>query len=629
VAYRNVGAKGRWRSVTFAEARGSLRERVVRGARRVGTYPEDCLNRTTPLLLAGALLTAAACSDSSGPPVAKECSTKATPSAATTLAVGGVRVLAGADAIGCVILPTTSGAEYLFVVSNANGTLDDEKRFNFSARPDSTFATTAASVALSPALVPAASVASSFGSDGALTRELALRSYERAHLDPRASLLGSGASRATSNDGLAPRGALAASAIPAVGDTRPFRVPGTGDKPCDTYDSVTAVVKYVSQRAIIVQDLAAPANGFTDADFAAIANEFDSLIYPADVNYFGSLSEVDPDGHVYILFTPSINKLNPHNTTSGFFAGFFFAGDFYPRTGSSGQACKQSNGTEVFYLLVPDPNGQYGNVIAAANVRQLTRGTVAHEFQHMINAGSRFLRQTSAFEDVWLDEGLAHFAEEAVGRVARGFSDTQSLSYADVSLVSADYKAFFDQNLRRFALWLIHPDTSSGTSEHADENLSSRGAAWALVRYSADQYSGGDVRSFTRRLTFGPEVGVKNLTARTGVVFDSVLAGFMVANFADDTAITNLSARYSYPSWNMRDAVAKSGGGVAPPYPLRVSVIGSTGGAVTEETRTGSGTYTRYVGNASGTPVVVRVLDAAATSLATYGGARLYILRLK
>ena len=587
------------------------------------------MNRTTALLLAGALLTAAACSDPSGPPAAKECSTKATPTAATSLAVGGVRVLAGADAIGCVILPTTSGAEYLFVVSNANATLDQEKSFNFSARPDPASGTTAASIALSPALVPAASLGGVAGGDAVLTRELALRAYERANLDPRASLLGSGAARATPGSGPAVRGSLAASTIPAVGETRPFRVPGTGDKPCDTYDSVTAVVKYVSQRAVIVQDLAAPANGFTDADFQAIANEFDTLIYPSDVSYFGSPSEVDPDGHVYILFTPSINKLNPRNTTSGIFAGFFFAGDFYPRTGSAGQACKQSNGTEVFYLLVPDPSGQFGNVVPASSVRQLTRGTVAHEFQHMINAGSRFARQTSAFEDVWLDEGLAHFAEEAVGRVARGFGDTQSLTFADVSVVSADYSAFFRQNLLRFSLWLAHPDTSSGTSEHADENLSSRGAAWALVRYSADQYSGGNVRSFTQRLTFGPEVGVKNLSARTGVVFDSVLAGFMIANFADDTAIANISPRYSYSSWNMRDAIARSGGGTTPPYPLRVSLFGAAGGTVQEETRTGAATYARYAGDGSGKPVVARLLDAAATSLATYGGARLYILRLK
>ena len=51
----------------------------------------------------------------------------------------------------------------------------------------------------------------------------------------------------------------------------------------------------------------------------------------------------------------------------------------------------------------------------------------------MINAGNRiFVSNASAFEAVWLDEGLAHTAEDANGRVVKGFSDFQTLSDADL-----------------------------------------------------------------------------------------------------------------------------------------------------------------------------------------------------
>ena len=51
----------------------------------------------------------------------------------------------------------------------------------------------------------------------------------------------------------------------------------------------------------------------------------------------------------------------------------------------------------------------------------------------MINAGNRFFNPAvSSFEATWLDEALAHFAEDAVGRVSRGFGDLQTLTFNDV-----------------------------------------------------------------------------------------------------------------------------------------------------------------------------------------------------
>ena len=591
------------------------------------------MNRTKTLLLGGSLLGAASCVAEPAPPgKLTDCSNAATPGSRYDIPVGGVRIFGSAQSVGCAVLPTTPNAEYVFVVSNANPTLDVEKNFTFLARPDTT-ATTAASIAVSPALVAdgssggfdAGRVAAELGA--ASEQELAIRNYERLNLNPRGALAALAAERTRlgASGSAALRGALANSAVPTVGQSLPFRVPGA-TKPCDTFASINGVVKYVGTHAVIVQDVAAPTNGFTDADFQGIANEFDNVIYPTDVSYFGQPTDVDLNsGYIYILLTPEINKLTPRNTTSGLFAGFFFAGDYFPRTGSN--SCNQSNGAEVFYLLVPDPAGTFSKPQSTSEVRRLTSGTVAHEFQHMINAGIRFNNPTAKFEDVWLDEGLAHFAEEAVGRAADGYGDLQPLSFNDVRVSIPNYDAYFDQNLRRFALWLAHPDTSSGISVHADENLSSRGAAWALVRYTSEKFSGGDVRAFTRALASGPEIGVANLTRRANVPLDSILSGFQVANYADDLAITGLDPKYTYTSWNLRDAVPRANGSTT--YPLAVNQIATSGGQIQGESRTGSATYVRYLGTASTPPVVARLVDASASALATWTGARLYVLRTK
>jgi hypothetical protein len=411
-------------------------------------------------------------------------------------------------------------------------------------------------------------------------------------------------------------------AIPTVGQSIPFRVPREGDKPCDNFDSISAVVKFVSQKAVIVQDVNAPANGFTDADFASIANEFDNLIYPVDTDYFGAPTDIDQNGRVYILFTPQINKLTPRDA-KGIFAGFFFAGDYYPRTGTN--SCAESNGAEVFYLLVPDPTGQYSIASTRTQAWELARGTVAHELQHMINAGRRY-QSRQQFEAIWLDEGLAHFAEEAVGRAARGFTDVQELAFTDVFANQDDYYSFFDQNLRRFRSWLANPDTSSAVSKHTDANLSGRGAAWALVRYASEKYSGGNVRNFTRQLVAGPDTGLANVTKRSGTPYDSVLAGFMVANFADDLPIAGLNARYTYSTWRMRNAVAGAIGGA---YPLQVNALSPSGSSITAQSRSGAASYFRYTTAGPTEPLAARVLDPSETGFATFAGARLYVLRVR
>jgi hypothetical protein len=374
----------------------------------------------------------------------------------------------------------------------------------------------------------------------------------------------------------------------------------------------------VSTRAVIVQDTLSPINGFTNSDFTAIANEFDTLIYPTDVNFFGAPSDIDTSDRVMILYTPRVNSLTPRGST-GIVGGFFFGGDLFPTA-----ACTQSNNAELFYLLAPDPTGTFNNVRTVTTVRQTTRGTIAHEFQHMINQSIRTAANASP-ETVWLNEGLSHFAEDAVGRVARGFAQNRNLTDADAKTNINDYNAFFFQNLARFRLWMQVPDTSSPTSLHAASELSHRGAAQMLIRWAADQFGGTDIPAFTRRLVAGPATGVNNLTTTTAQPFDTLVVGWLTANFADDF-VTGINARYTYKSWNLRDVETAVNGGS---YPLFVEPL-FTVGTFSETVRSGSGAYFRHTG-AGGSPTrVFRMLDPGTTTTgASFAGARLIVLRIK
>jgi hypothetical protein len=240
----------------------------------------------------------------------------------------------------------------------------------------------------------------------------------------------------------------------------------------------------------------------------------------------------------------------------------------------------------------------------------------------MINQGIRqFNPNADPFEVDWLNEGLSHFAEEAVGRASRGFGDFQSLSFSDIRANADDYSAFFQQNLARFTTWLARPDTSSPISSRAGTDLAPRGAAWALLRYTADQYAPGNARAFFRRLVAGPKTSVTNLVQHAGVPFDQIISGWLIANYTDNLGVSGLDPRYSYVSWNMRDAVAGAIGGN---YPLRVQ---SPGAPFLTTAQSGSGVYF-LAQRAAGAPVATfRMLSASGGNVG-FAGARVYVVRV-
>jgi hypothetical protein len=386
-------------------------------------------------------------------------------------------------------------------------------------------------------------------------------------------------------------------------------------------------IKAIGTRAVFAEDTTTPQLGaFTTADYDGISDEFDGYIYQASVDYFGQPSDIDGNGRIYILYTPEVNKLTERGS-EGKFGGFFFGGDLFPKT-----ACPQSNEAEIFYLLTPDSLGRYSDQRKASDVRQETRGTISHEFQHMINQGVRMDNPdptAEIIEETWLNEALSHLGEELTGRRFKGFSDTDNLNFAQVGDQSngyRDFNAFFYQNFARFRFWQIRPDTSAATSSRADRFLAYRGAAWALLRYTVDHHSGGNVAAFTRALVAGPEVSTANLVKRAGVRFDTLMAGWMVANYADDAGIADLDPKYTYTSWNLRDVSRNVNRVVhgSDTYPLQIRTFGATD--VRLDTRSATGAYFR-LGGSTGVPTTGVSVTAPGGSKVEFRGARVYVLR--
>ena len=256
-----------------------------------------------------------------------------------------------------------------------------------------------------------------------------------------------------------------------------------------------AKVVAVGTHAIVLNDTLNPTGGFTTADFNRFAARFDTLVYPLDVANFGEPTDIDKNGHIAILFTRSVNELTPVRSLS-YVGGFAFSRDLFPTTKTArAQACVSSNEGEFFYMLTPDPSGSINQNVRSTNfVDSVTTAVLAHELQHIINASRRlYVNNTPAFEDKWLDEGLAHAAEELLYYRESGLTLRSNLDFATVRATSNLRVAFntdMSGNASRYKSYLERTSTSSPYAP--DDSLWTRGAVWSLLRYAVDRLNATD-----------------------------------------------------------------------------------------------------------------------------------------
>jgi hypothetical protein len=397
--------------------------------------------------------------------------------------------------------------------------------------------------------------------------------------------------------------------VPAVGDSITIAIPQfyRPVDPCEVSVTRRAKVSAVTQRAIVVNDPANPAGGLTDAELRAFGEEFDRVIYPTDVRFFGEPTDIDQNGRVIIVFSREVNALTPPNNP-GYVGGFFFPGDLFPRVGTPRlDACPRSNVGEIFYLLAADPTGSVNNnPRSRALILQSAAGTIAHELEHLINSSRRiYVNNANQFEDSWLDEGLAHIAEELLFYEESGLTPRQNIDLARLgssARVSNATDKYMLENFGRFLTYLESPDTNSLLGP---DELETRGAAWAFLRYAADRKNTGD-QPFFFNLVNTTTAGITNASRVIGANSLDWMQDWTLSVYTDD-AVAGIDPRFTQPSWNFRSIMPRVSVIYGGPnvFPLEVHRL-SSGGEQEYNLRGGGATYLRF-GIASGARVALRL----------------------
>jgi hypothetical protein len=384
---------------------------------------------------------------------------------------------------------------------------------------------------------------------------------------------------------------------------------------CSSPSLRTGRVAAISSRAIVVHDTANPAGGFTDVDYQRFAITFDTLVAPVDETAFGAPTDIDRNGKVVIFFTRAVNELTPV-AASFYFGGFFHPRDLLPKQRDGATFCAGSNEGEMFYMLVPDPVGTINdNIRRVGFVDSVTIGTLAHEYQHLINAGRRaYVNGAITDEEVWLNEGLSHIAEELVFYHAAGISPRQNLGGDRFG--SQPYDGLFIQymapNFGRLRVFLQNVQSASPYSGDAD--LATRGAAWAFLRYAADRRGAGD-GDVWMRLVNSTNAGLQNLQAVFGNDVVGMVRDWIVSLYTDDYVV-GVPTSFTQPSWNFR-----TGFPAAPvsarSYPL-VDAVRSMSNEISHQLtlRGGSGAFWRFAVT-PGREAAIRVTSSGVVPPAT------------
>ncbi|HEU5303507.1 MAG TPA: hypothetical protein VFU40_02580 [Gemmatimonadales bacterium] len=518
----------------------------------------------------------------------------------------GQFTIMNASEVACVRIPQAgaSGAEYLYLAVSAAGT---ETNTGTSTPYKLVGSPQGVVTAAAPPSRPGTRVQASVQPTAPQRFHQRLRELEHALArQPRAA-----AESAPISASVAP---------PSLGDKRTFNVlksaTVSGTSP-DDYVQVTATVKHVGQKVVIYLDDAAPViDGYTQNDIDQIGSLFDDELYPIDTTAFGRESDVNSDGLVLVLLTDRVTKLA--GCTGGqVVVGFFFAVDLF-------ENLVGSNNAEIFYGLTPDPACS----VDRARAVELLPGVFVHEFQHMISYNQHVLVRSGDSEDTWLNEGLSGFAEELGGRQvpdARCVNNDCLTQFAVGDFSNAyDYLSGLEGN------FLIGPPTPPLP-------LTEYGATWLFVRYLGDHFASTQplATDLTHKLVQTKLTGVANVAAATGVAFDTLVAEWHLANYADDLPqFTPSSDRLTYTSWPFRALFASFNSqdpvNFPDPYPLNPEVTTDGNFEIVGSLPAGSGKHVLIRQPPSGDAVDFKITDDdGASVLPASAVARVAVLRLR
>ena len=376
---------------------------------------------------------------------------------------------------------------------------------------------------------------------------------------------------------------------------------------------VRALVRWVGNSSIWLDDRDNPAGTFTDSELANLDDFYSTNIKGVHDDYFGALSDVDGNGRFLVLMTKEANRADV--------GGWVSWADLYPR-----EQWPTSNYAEIFYGEVPDPQGSVGDPMTKQDVLDRYPELIAHEVAHLVQANAEVLGN-AGWKTTWEHEGGATLAEQLVAYRIFGHGSGQELGWTAYNHSAesrnwywnwlGDMAAFFGRDWRGDGTGRISraPEECSWVGRERDGNSGPclgrqvYGVPSMVLRYAMDRwgddYPGGE-RALMRRLTASPVVGFNSLVDVSPDKAwrpEQILTGFYITLWLDLQGWTT----YGMTTWDLQDIFGKlPESWQLRPYPSSSPTPRLTGRRV----RAGSSLYLHWTPTGSLGPTAIKVTSA-------------------
>lgn len=289
------------------------------------------------------------------------------------------------------------------------------------------------------------------------------------------------------------------------------------------YNIVTAEKIYETEFFIVYLD----ERNFEDVDLEEIKNTLDDFanVIPTERDFFGKESDVNGDGKFTILLSEEINKLGVQY--GGIVTGFFYAIDLFDKV-----KYPASNEMEIFYILIPDPEGKYGTSVSENLLYDnILSGVLAHEYQHMINFNQRYFVNGYSNEKAWLNEALSHLAEDIYSINDLDFMEETGI-----------------ENPSRISVFLNNINSTCMT---CGTSLKQRGGSYLFLRFLYEKAEGGyfeklqNGKSLLNGIIQNPNTGLKSLSDTLFGTTNLKELGKLYQNFAFTTFLSDTNYKSS------------------------------------------------------------------------------------
>ena len=231
-------------------------------------------------------------------------------------------------------------------------------------------------------------------------------------------------------------------------------------------------------------------------------------------------------------------------------------------------------------------------------------------------------------EEVWLNEGLSHIAEELGSKHFEAkFPPPSGRSTAE-QLFPDSAGPFIAPQLLNAYVYLNSTRAHSVTSYTGVGSIEERGATWLFLRWLAEQ-KGEDV---FRRLVQTSRIGVANVAEKAGEPFGTLFGDFSLALYTDSllgVPRSRVPARLRFGTRELRKLMAREAAisGFQVPFPLPLFSLG-LGGALRSSMLQGTMTHALIQAPAAQPSVALRFTHQDLSPFLLSLGAQVSIFRL-